>query len=430
MLFTVSPLHGIAALEVEPLSGLSTVVPVGFFKNLMMEQHDSGFFTERYFDEVCQHCIDDPALAAFVAGHGPIEQCGFCGRTELLGSGLGTLFHFMAECLGTEWDDPNNEVGWDHGFHDFITLIDSDELLVWELDSPLGNEDLHKEFVSAFEHLWCQADPYRLGHAEVLLHSWHHFSSIVKNKKRYLLHRMPPKPRDHAEELLDPAEVLDAIGDAIVQADSQVLRRTSDVRIVRARRHERSKRARTAKKLGSPPSRHARHNRMSGAGISMFYGAETEHTAKVEVPRGKGKAVTTGSWTPSRELIYLDLPAALPIPSIFDTAARSKRTSLRFLYQFAQDLARHINEDEAAVEYIPTQFVTEYIRDHLRTGDGQSIDAIRYHSASDEPDGVCWVVFVDNDNCVNSDSRTAKQARGREDLFMILDTNSVRREDS
>ena len=400
---------------------------MGFFKNLMMEQHDSGFFTERYFDEVCEHCIDDPALAAFVAGHGPIEQCGFCGGTEVLGSELGVLFHYMAECLAVEWDDPIYEVGWDHGFYDFIPISDSDDLLLWELDGPLGNEDLHKEFVSAFEHGWCQANPYRLEPAEVLLHSWKHFSSIVKKKKRFLLDRTPPKPRDSSEELLDPAEVLDAIGDAIVQADSQMLRRTSDVRLVRARRHKRSKKPRTAKKLGSPRSKHARHNRMSGAGISMFYGAETELTAKAEIARGKGKAVTTGSWTPSRELVYLDLPAALPMPSIFDTAARSKRTSLRFLYQFAQDLARPIKKGDVAIEYIPTQFVTEYIRDHLRTGDGQSIDAIRYHSASDEPDGVCWVVFVENDACVNSDSKAAKQARSGKDLHMILDASSVRR---
>lgn len=100
---------------------------------------------------------------------------------------------------------------------------------------------------------------------------------------------------------------------------------------------------------------------------------------------------------------------------------------MRVLYQFAQDLARPIKKGDAAIEYIPTQFVTEYIRDHLRTGDGRSVDAIRYHSASDEPDGVCWVVFVENDACVNSDSKAAKQARCGKDLHMILDTSSVRR---
>ena len=33
---------------------------MGFFKHFMLEQHDSGFFTKRYLDEVCQRCIDDP----------------------------------------------------------------------------------------------------------------------------------------------------------------------------------------------------------------------------------------------------------------------------------------------------------------------------------------------------------------------------------
>lgn len=101
--------------------------------------------------------------------------------------------------------------------------------------------------------------------------------------------------------------------------------------------------------------------------------------------------------------------------------------ALRFLCQFAQDLARPIKKGDVAAECIPTQFVTEYIRDHLRTGDSQSIDAIRYHSASDEPDGVCRVVFVENDACVNSGSKAAKQARGGKDLHMILDTSSARR---
>ena len=62
--------------------------------------------------------------------------------------------NYMAECLGAEWDDPINEVGWDHGFDDFVKIIDSDDLL-WELDGPLGNEDLHMEFLSAFDHQWC-----------------------------------------------------------------------------------------------------------------------------------------------------------------------------------------------------------------------------------------------------------------------------------
>ena len=332
----------------------------------MIEQQNRGFSTDRYFDKVCRHCIDDSALAAFVAGSGLIEECGFCSRTEVMGTELGALFHFMAECLKSEWDNPLNEVGWDHGFHEFVDIIGSEELL-WLLDCPLGNEELHEEFVFAFDQEWCRVHPYRLEHTEMLFLSWKYFSDTIKKSKRFLLPLAPPKPRDDSDELLDPTEMLDAIGDAIMKSDSRMLKWANDVQIVRARAHETSVALWTAKELGAPPSECARHNRMSGAGISMFYGAETPGTARAEIWCDGDHAITTGIWTPSRDLVYLDLPAALPIPSIFDTSARTYRTSLCFLQAFAQDLARPIGEDDAPIEYIPTQFATEYIRDHLRT---------------------------------------------------------------
>ena len=263
----------------------------------MLEQQERGFSTDRYFDKVCQHCIDDPALTAFVAGSGLIEECGFCRRTQVLGTELGALFHFMAECLKADWDNPLNEVGWDHGFHDFVDIICSEELL-WRLDFPLSNEDLHEEFTFAFDQQWCRVHPYRLEHTEMLLLSWKHFSDIVKKSKRYLLPLAPPEPRDDSDELLDPTEMLDAIGDAIMKSDSRMLKKADNVRIVRARAHEASIELGTAKELGSPPSESARHNRMSGAGISMFYGAETPETAKAETWRDADQTITIGNWTP------------------------------------------------------------------------------------------------------------------------------------
>ena len=62
-----------------------------------------------------------------------------------------------------------------------------------------------------------------------------------------------------------------------------------------------------------------------------------------------------------------------------------------------------------------------------RTRDGRSIDAIRYHSATDDPTGMCWVVFVGPDACIDSDDRAAQLAASHEDLHMILDSDSVRR---
>ena len=389
---------------------------MGHVKRWMEEQDDSGFRSDRYFDDACDGCIGDPALGVFVSRSGPIDRCDFCGATEALGMTVGALFHYMSACLGTEWDDPINEVGWDKGFDSFVQVLDSDELLE-AVDEPLLNEDLRQEFAFSFQHQWCHRDPYRLEHSEMLLHSWGRFAEVAKTQRRFLIGRGSSKPKDARDELLDPIEVLDAVGGAIRQADWRMIGRTSDAELVRARAHAPNESHRTPSSLGSPPPTAASHNRMSGAGISMFYGAHAEETAIAEIRPGADEAVTIGRWRPGRELVYLDLLGARPIPSLFDMTARIDRTWLRFLAAFADDLARPIGPDDAPIEYIPTQIVTEFVRDHLQTPDGRPIDAIRYRSAVDEPNGVCWVVFAGPSDCGAIDDGESR--------LLLLDPGSV-----
>ena len=391
---------------------------MGIVKRLLEERNAREFHTFRSRDAVCSHCVDDPALAAFVSEGSTIEQCGFCGRANARTVEADALFHYMAECLQAEWEDPIHQVGWDHGYDEFVEIVDSDDLLHL-LDNPLGHDDLRQEFVTAFEHDWCRHDPYRLDRSDALIHSWEHFRRITATRRRFLVTRKPTGWRPGDDELVHPEEMLDAIGTAILHAGDRMLRRTSDVRIVRARTHEPSQVLRNATELGPTPSRCARHNRMSAVGISLFYGAESVQTAIAEVRPGEEQAVTVGTWMLSRELIYLDLLAALPIPSIFDESGRADRVWLHFLAQFADDLAQPIDADRDPAEYVPTQIVTEYVRDHLRTSDGRPIDGIRYRSAVDEPNGVCWVVFFGYDESVGS--------AGHAPPLMHLDTDSVRR---
>lgn len=390
---------------------------MGAWREFLEEQEASGFSTGRYFDNVCRLCIDDSSLAAFVA-RGPISMCNFCGSTNKLGMEVGDLFHYMAECLAAEWDDPNHVLFREDG--EFVIpqeeLLDSDELL-GVIDEPLHHEDLRQEFIVAFDRQWC-CSPWNLEPWEVILHSWSNFVEIVKTKRRFLTQRGGVGNDETDIELLSIDKVLDAIGDAIQSSNQRVLKRSTDLRITRARVHEPSEILDTAQILGSPPSSHAEHNRMSGEGISMFYGAEDADTAIAEIRSNSNQVVTVGSWTPTRELVYLDLLATQPIPSIFDVDERSYRTELRFLIGFADDLARPIDVEDRGLEYIPTQIVTEYIRDHLKTSDGRQIDAIRYGSALDEQ-GVCWVVFAGPDDC-------GDEGGGSEPL-LVLDPNSVRR---
>ena len=392
---------------------------MGLAKRLMEEQEASGFSTGRYFDNVCRLCIDDPALAAFVA-RDPISMCNFCGSINELGMEVGNLFHYMAECLAAEWDDPNHVLFRED--REFVIsqeeLLDSDELL-GVIDEPLHHEDLRQEFIVAFDRQWC-CSPWNLEPWEVLLHSWSNFAEVVKTKRRFLTQRSGVGNDETDIELLSVDKVLDAIGDAIQSSNQRVLKRSADLRLTRARVHGPNEILNTAKTLGPPPPSRAKNNRMSGEGISMFYGAEDADTAIAEIRSDFNQAVTVGSWTPTHELVYLDLLATQPIPSVFDTDERFYRTELRFLIKFADDLARPIDAKDRGPEYVPTQIVTEYIRDYLKTEDGHRIDAIRYRSATEEG-GVCWVVFAGLVD-YGDEGDSSEQ-------LLVLDLKSVRRYD-
>ena len=384
---------------------------VGLVKRVMEQQEAGGFSRGRYWESVCRYCIADPCLAAFVSDDDRIETCVFCGRADTAGVLVDDLFSYMAECLRTEWNDPVHGAAWSSrdGGYMGVELVDSDDLLS-VVGEPLGNLDLREEFVSSFDHDWSPLPFYGYNRSETLIYSWQRFRRIATSKHT-LAERESPMASDPWDDLIRPGEVLNAIGDAFVEG-ALTLGTTTSVRVFRGREHEPSEELGTVADLGPPPSHIAGHNRMSRAGVSVFYGAESETTTLAEVKTCGRTAVTLASWKPSREIWYLDLLAAEPIPSIFDLEASLDRQVLLFLDAFARDLARPISDEDKAIEYIPTQIATEYVRDRILDG---VVDAIRYPSAVDRPDGVCWVVFTDHADCM------------RPNPLMILDPDSVRR---
>jgi hypothetical protein len=293
------------------------------------------------------------------------------------------------------------KVGWDHGWDSGVRIYDSDDLLGL-LEEPLSHPDLREAFIDAFEHEWCQRGPYRLEHWHMLKLSWERFAHLVRSRHRYLF--LLDQGTDD-DELVSPARMLEAVAQAIHNTPWRMLRRVpAGTPLFRARAHNEAEKPARAVDLGSPPPASARPNRMSPAGISMFYGAEDAGLAEAEVRAGPGDVVTSGRWTTTRDLWCLDLRLAEPIPSLFDMTARSSRPWLRFLAHFAVDLSKPASAVTAEVDYVPTQIVTEYVRDVLRTPSGEAVAAVAYTSAV-QPDKTCWVVFAGPEECVDDEER-------------------------
>jgi hypothetical protein len=193
---------------------------------------------------------------------------------------------------------------------------------------------------------------------------------------------------------------------------------------VRARAHLVAQVVGDALSLGPPPPEQATAQRMSPEGVVMFYGAEDATTAiaEVEAHAGGQRGMTTvGRFWPQRVLGVVDLTDLPGIPSIFDAERRHRRPFLRFVSHFAEDIARPVPSTGAVAMYVPTQVVTEYIRDHVGDADGNRIDGLVFWS-SVRDGSRCVALFAGANDCAD----LGAVAEPGHAALLLLDRGSVR----
>ena len=137
------------------------------------------------------------------------------------------------------------------------------------------------------------------------------------------------------------------------------------------------------------------------AGVSMFYGAFDEETARMEcTPKsrhdGKGRFLI-GQFTPKRNFQLIDL-TALPRPS-FWKHKRDTREALAFMHIFHKEITKRIKPDDRIhTEYVPSQVFTEYLRYMFKLEGEIDVDGLIYKSSVNN--NKCVVVF-----CNQKDSK-------------------------
>ena len=157
----------------------------------------------------------------------------------------------------------------------------------------------------------------------------------------------------------------------------------------------------TFNEITCPPDDCAKQNRMSPAGVSMFYGAFDEETARMEcTPKsrhdGKGRFLI-GQFTPKRNFQLIDL-TALPMPSFWQHK-RDTREALAFMHIFHNEITKRIKPDDRIhTEYVPSQVFTEYLRYMFKLEGEIDVDGLIYKSSVNN--NKCVVVF-----CNQKDSK-------------------------
>jgi RES domain/HEPN/RES N-terminal domain 1 len=167
------------------------------------------------------------------------------------------------------------------------------------------------------------------------------------------------------------------------------------------------------KYLGPPQSKFASAGRMNAQGISVFYGAKEPSTALAEVRPPVGGQVAVARFVINRPLRLLDLEALKRVKhegSMFDPMHIERIQKVNFLRKLRFLLSSPVMPNEAALGYLPTQAVADYLASEakldgivfrsVQVGSPSSNVVLFYHASRVEqvvlPEGTKITVRLDS----------------------------------
>ena len=198
---------------------------------------------------------------------------------------------------------------------------------------------------------------------------------------------------------IPPAKILDQVG-ALLEQLELVRELPAGYRLWRAHTHkEPAIDEHSSARLGTVTRELAlKANRMSPAGIPMFYGSTDVDTAIREAACSSDLPhATWAEFELTSGLPVVDLTRLPTEPSMFDPELGSIYRQIRFLNTFVRQLSDRAKPEHEQIDYVPTQVVTEYL---LRVhGGGNRAKGLVYRSSLTE--GLCAALDIQNDHCID-----------------------------
>jgi HEPN/RES N-terminal domain 1/RES domain len=318
---------------------------LGRLKDRLIEEEERGWYSVSR-QMVCDSCVSDSALRKLIRDNGSETRCEYCSSTpeetdlrcipfddlmDVIGERVNSEFT-GADDEGIPWDGEEDQYAFAANVFDTYDLIND----VIGLDA---NESVLDDIVRALpDQSWCRREFFSLSLSEALGSGWNDFVNKVKYETRYLFTLpLPSAPRaadqqveadisfseqddgisigdskfgvvnaseddlasynvDYPISMGDPEFGVDYDREegipayAMLDAIGNIVRRLNIVRVIepgtslyRVRVHEANELFSTPDELGPPSREDAKQpNRMSPAGIVMFYGALEKDTAIAE----------------------------------------------------------------------------------------------------------------------------------------------------
>ncbi|MFF9574270.1 HEPN-associated N-terminal domain-containing protein [Streptomyces rubiginosohelvolus] len=373
---------------------------------------------------VCEQCVDEPFLARKIEEESdPQESCSFCSQSPA--AKIDVLIEAFMDGIKLRYEDADIEHRYDAEVGYLGRTFDTWDLVSDEYGEIFAGPGLIEAVRgSIVDRAW--TDNYFWYHSpsEALGAGWERFREAVMYESRYVFWlRKDWQDQDRDSDGVHPAKVMQALSEYVEKHDLYHTVEVGD-KFWRARTHAGAEVSWGAKDLGTARREHAKQaNRMSPAGIPMFYGAEDADTAVREgLVRTSETHVSVAAFQATQQFTVVDLTGKRipPAPSEFDTERFAERHRILFLSNFVKDLAKPIRENFEQIDYVPTQILTEYLLKVHQREEGD-ISGLMYTSAVTGK--TCVVLDVPNARCMDQDDEIEHFAH--EELHLQMDPASL-----
>lgn len=215
---------------------------------------------------------------------------------------------------------------------------------------------------------------------------WQQFNDEIKKENRFF-----------PSTVID----LDQLGN-LFQAQEKKVGVAGNVKYYRARNSHGNKKY-EANEMGKPPKDKAIIGRANPVGIPYLYMATNAETAISEIRPYINDFVTVGTFEIIDELNLVDLTLFSPLRFYRNEDFENSIDKIEYLETLGSDLAKPINPKDAELEYLPTQYLCEYIK-------SLGWDGVVYRSSLAKGDNIA--IFNDLKlQCINTELYQIKSTR-------------------
>lgn len=308
---------------------------------------------------VCVSCIGDPVLRDRAAEDGWTGECELCMAENVCVVDASTIAEWVERIFYQDYI-PGDAMRGDDGWHqdgrapeDLVSELTGIEETMFTLavvQAFSRDEDIDDSVDATSNYV--ELDPQGEGHHAL----WDDFCDRIKSRGRF----MDGELKAHLAAILGEDEAAVAREALLTVLDFQRGSNVYRARLVNDLQDAKKLLGDAPTELGSPRSPSA--GRMNPHGIRVFYGADSIDVCVGEVRPPVGGYLIAGAFEALRPLRLLDLCVTRRARgSRFDEDSDRRRDKAAFLASFSAIISRPILSHEAALEYLPTQAVAEYV---------------------------------------------------------------------